>query len=129
MRFPIGCVVVENTDDVSGGFAVTFTFYAIDKATADFYEGVFGEEGIPWTEQYTRSDSINVAPGQIGTAKAEVRDIDMDRDKWTWEYEVSPGIKQIEKERTVTKYRQVEQQRTVTRYKKGSIFQYLLSRF
>jgi len=35
----------------------------------------------------------------------------------------------VEKERTVTKYRQVEKERTVTRYKKGSIFEYVLSRF
>jgi len=35
----------------------------------------------------------------------------------------------VEKERTVTKYRQVEKERTVTHYKKGSIFEYLRSRF
>lgn len=35
----------------------------------------------------------------------------------------------VEKERTVTKYRQVENERTVTHYKKGSIFEYVLSRF
>jgi hypothetical protein len=35
----------------------------------------------------------------------------------------------VEKGRTVTKYRQVERERTVTHYKKGSIFEYLRSRF
>ena len=35
----------------------------------------------------------------------------------------------VEKERTVTKYSQVEKERTVTHYKKGSIFEYLRSRF
>ena len=35
----------------------------------------------------------------------------------------------VEKERTVTKYRQVEKERLVTHYKKGSIFEYLRSRF
>jgi hypothetical protein len=43
---------------------------------------------------------------------------------------IPPTITQtVERERTVTKYRQAEQERLVTHYRKGSVFEYLRSRF
>jgi hypothetical protein len=50
----------------------------------------------------------------------------------SWSYDVTPDTKEVEKERTVTKYRQVEKQRTVTkqraetRYKKVTLLAYWL---
>ena len=50
----------------------------------------------------------------------------------SWSYDVTPSTKEVERERTVTKYRQVEKQRTVTkqrqetRYKKVTLLDYLL---
>ena len=50
----------------------------------------------------------------------------------SWGYDITPSTKEVEKERTVTKYRQVEKQRTVTRqrqetrYKKVDLVEYLM---
>jgi hypothetical protein len=129
--FPIAKVVVRNLDDVPGEFGVSFTFYALTTATLDFFRETYGDDDIPWYmgSTYTSSDSIVIAPGDTGTAEATAQDIDMDEYEWKWEYTVNEPTKQVEMERTVTKYRQVEKQRSVTHYKKGSIFEYLRSRF
>jgi hypothetical protein len=129
--FPIVKVVLRNSDDVPAEFEVSFTFYALTKSMLDFYRETYGHDGIPWGlgSTYSGSDSIVIEPGDTGTAEATAQDIDMDRDEWKWEYTVNEPTKQVEMERTVTKYRQVEKQRTVTRYKRGSIFEYLRSRF
>lgn len=101
----VACVEVENIDDVVGEFVVSFSGF----------EPMFGELSL------TKTLSLN--PGQQKIAECPADSIN------DWDYEVTPSTKTVEKERTVTKYRQVERERTVTRYKKGSIFEYLRSRF
>jgi hypothetical protein len=129
--FPIARVVVRNSDNVSGEFGVSFTFYSLSKSTLDFFRDTYGGDDIPWEmgSTYSSSDSVMIKPGDTGTAEGAAQDIDMDNYEWKWEYTVNEPTKQVEMERTVTKYRQVEKQRTVTRYKKGSIFEYVRSRF
>ena len=134
--FPIGCVVVKNTDNVSGTFNVHFSFYSVTKTKANFYRDAFGEfdkedlKGLG--DKYTDNNAVNLEPGETETAKFAARDIDMDRDEWFWEYEITQGTEILEKQRTVTKYRQVEKQRTVTkqrpetRYKKETLLDYWL---
>jgi len=104
----IACVKVKNTDDIVGTFTVSFSGF----------EPMFGEISLTRT--------LSLAPGQRETAECPADSID------DWDYEVMPGTKQVEQERTVTKYRQVEKQRTVTRqrqetrYRKVTLLDYLL---
>jgi len=73
--------------------------------------------------EYSLTTILSLGIGEQKTAECPAESID------NWSYEVTPSTKEVEAERTVTKYRQVERERTVTRYKKGSIFEYLVSRF
>jgi hypothetical protein len=129
--FPIATVVVRNSDDVPGEFGVSFTFYALSKSTLDFFRETYGDDDIPWEmgSTYRNSDSIMIEPGDTGTAEGMAQDIDMDNYEWKWEYSITEPMKQVEMERTVTRYRQVQRERAVTRYERGSIFEYLQSRF
>jgi len=105
----VACVEVENTDDVSGDFSISFSGF----------EPMFGE--------FTLTRSLTLDPGETETAECPAESSIDD-----WSYEVTPGTKEIQAERTVTKYRQVEKQRTVTkqrqetRYKKVTLLDYFL---
>jgi len=105
----VACVEVENRDDVAGDFTVSFSGF----------EPMFGEISLTRT--------LTLGPGDPGTAECPAESSIDD-----WDYEVTPGTKEIQAERTVTKYRQVEKQRTVTkqrqetRYKKVTLLDYLL---
>jgi len=152
--YPIGCVTLQNKDSVSGTFAVQFTYYSMDRSSAaqlchpdfDFTDYLAAEDqeayldALDWdrldweqfvffADKYDGEEELALEPSQMDTAKYSAQDIDMDEDVWKWDYTITEGTKEVEKERTVTKYRQVERERTVTHYKKGSIFEYLLSRF
>ena len=59
-------------------------------------------------ETYSDSHAIALKPGEVGTAEYYVYTINMDEDEWSWEHEVSPGVK------------------WVTQYKKVTLFRYLL---
>ena len=96
-------VDIRNTDDIAGTFTVSFSGF---------------------TPLFFSSTELNLSPGEEKTASCP-SEYDID----DWSYDVTPDMKDVEKERTVTKYRQVERERTVTRYKKGSIFEYLRSGF
>lgn len=128
--YPIAKVVIRNMDDVPGEFGVSFAFRVLTKATFDFFRQTYGVD-IPWEmgSTHTSGDSILIMPGDTGTAAGIAQDIDMDAHEWKWEYTITEPVKQVEMERTVTKHRQVERQRTVTRCSRGSIFEYLRSRF
>jgi len=108
VEIQVACVDVENTDDIEGNFTVSFSGF----------EPMFGDPSLTRT--------FNLSPGQEETAECPAESID------DWDYEVTPGTKEVEQERTVTKYRQVEKQRTVisqrpeTRYKKVTLLDYLL---
>jgi len=101
-------VDVMNLDNVAGNFTVTFTGF----------EPMFGDISLMTT--------LHLDPGEQETAECPADSID------TWDYEVTPGTKEVEQEKTVTKYRQVEKQRTVTKqrleiyYKKVTLLDYLL---
>lgn len=151
--YPIGCVALQNKDSVSGTFAVQFTYYAMDRSSAaqlchpdfDFADYLAAEDQeayldtldwdrLDWeqfmffADKYDGEEALTLEPSQMGTAKYSAQDIDMDEDVWKWDYTITEGTKEVEKERTVTKYRQVERERPVTHSKKGSIFEYLRSR-
>jgi len=104
----IAYINVENTDDVAGEFVVSFSGF----------EPMFGELSLTTT--------LSLNPGQQKTAECPADSID------DWSYEVTPGTKEVEAQRTATKYRQVEKQRTVTKqrqethYKKVTLLDYLL---
>jgi len=104
----IAYVEVENTDNVAGEFVVFFSGF----------EPIFGEISLTTT--------LSLNPGQQKTAECPADSID------DWSYEVTPSTKEVEEERTVTKYRQVEKQRTIikqrqeTRYKRVTLLDYFL---
>ena len=104
----VACVDVKNTDTIAGSFTI-------------YFSGIIPLFGV--TPALTKK--LDLSPDEVKTAvcpadSAEIGD---------WSYTIEPDTKEVEMERTVTKYRQVEQERLVTHYKKGSIFEYLLSRF
>ena len=104
----IACVKVKNTDDIAGDFIVSFSGF----------EPMFGEHSLTRT--------LSLGPGEQETAECPADSIE------DWDYEVTPGSKEVEGERIVTKYNQVEKQRTVikqrpeTRYEKVTFLDYLL---
>lgn len=103
------CVDVKNTDTVEGMFEVSFS---VAKPT-------FGSLSLKTT--------LELRPGQIKTAQCPADQVG------DWNYWITPSTKEIEDERTVTKYKQVEKQRTVTnqrqetRLKRVTVLDYLLS--
>lgn len=149
--YPIGCVVLKNTANLSGTFNVQFTFYALDKLDAamfggfpDFkFEDYFAAEdpdsfldkldwdNLDWDkimifcEEYNRQENITLQPGETGTVTVSVQDIDINKMAWKSKYTITKPTKteykQVEKQRTVTKYRQE------TRYKSVTILEYLTS--
>jgi len=112
-------VVVRNQDSVSGTFTVDL-FIRSD---------IWGE--LIYFLAYDEKQ-LYLKPGETGTAEHRANDVNVEENDWSWSYEVTPGMKEVEQERTVTKYRQVEKQRTVTnqrqetRYKKVTLLDYLL---
>ena len=99
-------VDVKNTDDIAGIFTIHFS-------------------GISplWGMTHLLTAELEISPGEVETAVCPAEYIG------DWGYDITPGTKEVEQERTVTKYKQVEQERAVTRYRKGSIVEYLRSRF
>lgn len=104
----IACVKVKNTDETFGIFIVSFSGFI----------PMFGEPSL--------TIELELYPGYYKTAECKSYSID------SWDYVVTPDTKEVEGERTVTKYEQVEKQRTVTRqreetrYKKVTLLDYLL---
>jgi hypothetical protein len=140
--YPIGYVILQNTDNVPGFFNVHFLFDSTNGG------------------RYCRGDqSISLQPNETGTVTYSAEDIDIDEGAWEWKYTITVATKQVEKQGTVTKYRHVEKERLVTQsrevvkerpvtkyrqvekerpitkertethYKKIPIFEYILSRF
>jgi hypothetical protein len=154
--YPVGYVTLKNTDTIDGVFGINFTFYAVDKSDTaiagqglpdfnfedylaaedpDSYLATRNWDNLDWDkvmifcQQYNGQENTTLQPTEVATVSYSVQDIDIDKMAWKGEYTIADPTKAVEKERTVTKYRQVEKERTVTRYKKGSIFEYLRSRF
>jgi hypothetical protein len=89
--YPIGHVSVRNTDKIQGTFKVEIIFRSGDK-------------------EYREEFTLELKPGQAEEVEKSAN-IHYDKDKWTWEYEVTPDTK------------------VVTYHEKVPIFEYLLSRF
>jgi len=107
---PIAHVTVRNTDSVSGTFTVHFTFHPTSGA----------ESGCSPAWEDTWNESLNLAPGEEKTAIYIPYSNGITKNGYSWEYEVNPGTKTIEKQRTVTR------QRPETRYKKVTLLDYWL---
>jgi len=116
---PVVSVAVQNTDSVSGIFTVFLSIRS----------NIWGE--LIYFLDYDEKE-LYLEPGETGTATNRANDVNVEENDWSWSYDVTPGTKEVEKERVVTKYRQVEKQRTVTRqrqetrYKKVTLLDYLL---
>jgi hypothetical protein len=121
-------VVVRNEDNIAGTFSVNFSV---------FYDCTFIEPGsiLVTSIPVFHEAELYLSPNEIGTATYSVdnphpADCDVDY----WNRSITPSTKELEKERTVTKYQQVEKERTVTKereethYKRVPIFEYLRSR-
>ncbi|MCJ7761161.1 hypothetical protein MUP59_08505, partial [Candidatus Bathyarchaeota archaeon] len=119
-------VVVQNQDDIAGTFTVELTV---------IYGCTFIRPGsIEITSMFASDQQeLYLEPKDRGTARYTadnpyLGNCDVD----SWNYDVTPDTKEVERERTVTKYRQVEKQRTVikqrqeTRYKKVTLLDYFL---
>ena len=119
-------VAVRNQDDVAGTFTVELSV---------IYGCTFIEPGSIQITSLLDSDEeeLHLEPDDTGTATYSTDNpYPMNCDVDSWSYDVTPDTKEVEKERTVTKYREVEKQRTVTkqrqetRYKKVTLLDYLL---
>ena len=119
-------VVVQNQDSIAGIFVVDFTVVygctfigpgsiKITSMFASDQQELYLKPNDTRTARYTAD---NPYPANCGFN--------------SWSYDITPSTKEVEKERTVTKYRQVEKQRTVTkqrqetRYKKVTLLDYFL---
>ncbi len=95
VKFPLGCVTVQNTDSLSGTFKVQFKFYALDNA--DIYRETFGEIDKAFIRtmgsKYQGDKTLSLQAGETGIAKYKVLDISIDEDEWFWEFEVIPSTK------------------------------------
>jgi len=75
------CVTVKNTDNVSGYFTVSFTFYRNGEVK----------------EINNRFGADELQPDKVQTYKwGLLTGFELEPDLWTWEYEVEPGYKWIE---------------------------------
>jgi len=119
-------VAVRNQDDIAGTFTVGLSV---------IYGCTFIGPGSIEITSLLASDEreLHLQPNGKGTATYTADNpypANCAFDSWT--YDVTPSTKEVEMERTVTKYRQVEKQRTVTRqrqetrYKKVTLLDYLL---
>ena len=119
-------VVVRNQDSAAGAFTIELSV---------IYGCTFISPGSIQLTSMVASDEqeLYVEPNDTGAAIYSADNpypANCGFDSWS--YDVTPDMKEMEKERTVTKYRQVEKQRTVTRqreetrYKKVTLLDYLL---
>lgn len=79
--YPIGCVVVENTDEVQGTFEIEIAFYSGDEQYADVF-------------------TLDLEPGQMEEVSMSAP-IHYEKDEWSWKYEVTPSTKQVTYYKTV----------------------------
>jgi hypothetical protein len=119
-------VVVQNQDNIAGTFIVDLNVV---------YGCTFIGPGSIELTSMVASDQqeLHLEPSNRGTARYTADNPYPSNCGFnSWSYDVTPSTKELEQERTVTKYRQVEKQRTVTkqrqetRYKKVTLLDYLL---
>lgn len=122
----VASVTVRNKDDVAG----TFTIDLLIMLGCTFIEpGSIRLTSVP----LSYNEELYLKPNKMGTVTHSFAGVNTANCGFSsWHYEATPSTKEVEKERTVTKYRQVEKQRTVTkqrpetRYKKVTLLDYLL---
>lgn len=127
--YPICHTSITNTDTVPGTFEVVFTFEVN-------YVRISGGSIRLWSDSFVGGETIYIRSGETKTVKHTFSQVDLNQllrsDGFSWSCDVNPDTKEVEKERTVTKYREVEKQRTVTKqreethYKKVTLLDYLL---
>lgn len=123
---PYASITVLNTDTASGTFIVHF--YLTVECLIPIGEDTFSFA----SNDYQDSKELYLEPGKIGTLEKYWVESDYVGDRCdidAWSDDITPDTKQVEKERTVTKYRQVEKERLVFQYNRVPIFEYLRSRF
>jgi hypothetical protein len=126
---PLCCAEIQNVDTLPGTFDVEFSFTVS-------HVSISGGHIRGWVEPYQASDELYLEPGITKTASHSFSEVNMNSllktDGFSWNYDITPPTKQVEKQRTITKYRQVEKQRTVInqrqeiRYEKVTLLDYLL---
>lgn len=57
---------------------------------------------------YLDQDGIGLIPGTVGALEFRMYKINMDKDEWSWEYEVSPSVKWVTKHKHVPLYEYYE---------------------
>jgi hypothetical protein len=123
----VASIVVRNKDNIAGTFTVDLSV---------IYGCTFIAPGSIEITSLLASDEeeLHLEPNDTGTATCSVDNPYPSNCAFdSWSYDVTPDTKEMEEERTVTKYRQVEKQRTVTRqrqetrYKKVTLLDYLLN--
>jgi len=119
-------VIVRNVDDLAGAFTVELTV---------IYGCTFITPGRIQATSVFASDEeeLYLKPNKTGTATYSADNPYSGNCGFdSWSYDVTPDTKEVERERTVTKYREVEKQRMVirqrqeTRHKKVTLLDYLL---
>lgn len=119
-------VVVRNEDNIAGAFTVDFS---IMYGCTFIAPGYIQVASIPFSHE----EELHLGPNdtRTGTYSADnpyPANCGLD----SWDYDITPATKELERERTVIKYHQVEKQRTVikqrpeTRYKRVTLLDYLL---
>lgn len=124
-------VVMQNLDGVSGAFQIHYTCIGTaDKSAAEKYQWLVQLTPEEYQELdikcYAGSIELYLEPSEVGVAICPQSGVNIGSDRvpwWTGGYDVIPGTKTVEKQRTVTR------ERVETCYRKGSIFEYLRSRF
>lgn len=85
---PVAYVTVQNTDTISGAFAVLIGFNTAE----DYYSNYTGD---------ITDITLQLRPGELELVKFYAADINADYDEWSWMYEVIPQTK------TLTNYKKV----------------------
>lgn len=119
-------VVVRNQDSTAGtftmGLSIIYGCTFISPGSIELTSMVTSDE----QELYLEPDDTGTATYSADNPYPSNCGFD------SWNYEVTPGTKEVEQERAVTKYRQVEKQRIVTkqrpetRYKKVTLLEFFL---
>lgn len=123
---PVASIVVRNEDNLAGIFTVQL--YFICSCTIIEPGSIYIGDKV-----WSQDEELYLEPNEAGTAIYRANDADVENcDCSSWNYGVTPDTKEVDKERTVTKYRQVQKERTVTkqreetRYKKITLLDYWL---
>jgi len=120
--YPVVHIVIKNIDDSAGEYGIRSTLDAVNK---DIYLTLDDDMTVNYDSflfdalsySYNKEVTAIIQPDESKEITFEFKEVDTFEEYYKWEYEITPGTKPIEKQRTITKHRQVEKERTVTRYR------------